>query len=265
MPGITVSHADSGLMHTRVARTRRVTPHMTRVTFAGGDLHRFGYQGFDHWFRLAIPVRAEDRLDALPQRFGFGGLLRYAALPRGTRPVIRNYTVRGYDGETGELDVDFLIHGTEGIAGPWAASVEPGAQVALIDQGCGWRQVPAEQHLLVADESGMPAVLGVLRDMPRDAHGHALIELFDPADAQEVEAPPGMTVHWLIRGPGDAPGTRALPVLRELPLSPSICAFAVGESALATGTRRHLVGEREVPRANVTFCGYWRLGRSAPG
>ena len=28
--------------------------------------------------------------------------------------------------------------------------------------------------------------------------------------------------------------------------------------SLATGTRRHLVNERGVPKANITFCGYWK-------
>ena len=100
--------------------------------------------------------------------------------------------------------------------------------------------------------------------MPRDATGHAIIELFDDQDAKDVDAPAGMTVHWLTRRPTDAPGTLALPALRELPLAPSLYAFAVGESALATGTRRHLVGERGIAKSDVTFCGYWRIGRASP-
>jgi NADPH-dependent ferric siderophore reductase len=39
-------------------------------------------------------------------------------------------------------------------------------------------------------------------------------------------------------------------------------AFAVGEQAVATGARRHLVNERGVPKKNVTFCGYWRRGQA---
>ncbi|GED97050.1 siderophore-interacting protein [Gordonia crocea] len=238
---------------------------MIRVTLGGGDLDRFEYTGFDQWFRLAIPVRDSDRLDNLPQRFGFGGLLKFMTLPKGTRPMIRNYTLRQYDPATGEIDIDFIVHGTEGVAGPWASSVEPGAQIALIDQGCGWAPVPAGKHLIVADESGMPAALGILRDMPRDADGDAIIELFDDRDRQDVDAPEGMTVHWVIRDPDSAPGTAALPALRELDLAPSLYAFAVGESAVATGVRRHLVNDRGVPKSNVTFCGYWRVGKASPG
>ncbi|UFU03756.1 siderophore-interacting protein [Ruania suaedae] len=264
MSNITVTHADSGLVPVEVARTARITPHMTRVTFTGPALAGFEFRGFDQWFRLAIGVHDDDRFDNLPDRFGIGGYLKYLALPKGTRPVIRSYTVRAFRPETLEMDVDFLVHGSEGIAGPWAAAVEPGAQAAFIDQGCGWKPVPADGHLLVADESGLPGVAGILRDMPRDAVGHALIELYDAADQQELQGPEGVEVHWLERDPGTAPGTVVLPVLAGLDLPvESLYAFAVGESAVATGARRHLVRERGIPKQNVTFAGYWKLGRTA--
>lgn len=264
MPNITITHADTGLMHTRVARSELVTPHMMRVTFAGGDLEKLDYQGFDQWFRLALAVRSDDRLDNLPAKFGVGGLLKFLTLPKGTRPVIRNYTIREFRPETAEMDVDFVIHGDSGVAGPWAASVEPGAEVANIDQGCGWAPVDAEQSVIVADESGLPAALGVLRDMPRDAVGHAVIEIFDERDRQDVDAPSGMTVHWLTRDAASDPGTLALPKLRALEVPASVYGFTVGESALIKAVRRHLVSDRGVPKSNVTFCGYWRIGKAAP-
>lgn len=40
-------------------------------------------------------------------------------------------------------------------------------------------------------------------------------------------------------------------------------AHAIGESALATGARRHLIQERGVPKRHVDFVGYWRQGRAA--
>src|SRR5699024_11314724 len=94
MSNSTVTHAPSGLVAAHVARTARITPHMTRVTFAGGDLARFNYRGFDQWFRLAIGVHHDDRFDNLPSTFGCGGQLKYPSLPKGTRPVAPHYTGR---------------------------------------------------------------------------------------------------------------------------------------------------------------------------
>jgi len=256
---IAVTHAPSGLVRTSVVRRALVTPHMVRVTFGGGDLESFVFQGFDQWFRLAIPVHEGDRLDNLPERYDLGGYLRYLTLPRGTRPVIRNYTARAYRADPAELDVDFVVHGTDGIAAPWAASAEPGAEIAFIDQGRGWKPVESDWLLLAADETGLPAVAGVLRDLPRDAVGHAFVELFDARDRQDLEAPAGVAVHWLARDPASAPGSELLPALRALSFPEGrVYAFAVGESAVATGVRRHLVSDRGIPKAAVTFCGYWK-------
>ena len=71
-------------------------------------------------------------------------------------------------------------------------------------------------------------------------------------------------MHWLERAPGAEPGSAALPALRALEMpAGSVQAFAVGESGLATGARRHLVGERGIPKSDVTFCGYWKRGVGA--
>ncbi|MFX4273607.1 siderophore-interacting protein [Propionibacteriaceae bacterium Y1685] len=264
MSNIAITHAASGLVHATVVRREQLSPHIVRVTFGGPDLARYDYKGFDQWFRLAIPVHADDRFDNLPQRFGMGGYLKYLTLPKGTRPEIRSYTTRAFRRDELELDVDFVVHGTEGVGGPWAASVEPGAEIGFIDQGCGWAPVPADWTLLIGDESGLPAVAGVLRDLPRDARGHALIEVFDARDQQELEAPENVTVHWLVRDPAAEPGAAVLPALRELDFPDGTpYAFAVGESGVATGARRHLVNDRGIAKTNVTFCGYWKRGRAA--
>lgn len=245
-------------------RAEQISPNFVRVTLAGGDLDTFEPLGFDQWFRLGIPVPDGIALDRLPERLDTRSYLRYMLLPKNTRPVIRNYTVREFrpDGPEGpELDIDFVVHGTEGVAGPWAVSARPGAQIAFIDQGCGWKPGVADHYLLVSDETGLPAVAGVLRDMPRDAIGNAVIEVADLADAQQTGAPNGMTVHWVVRQAGSRPGALALETAKSLELpagTPYV--FVVGESALATGLRRWAVSEVGVPKANVTFCGYWKLG-----
>lgn len=264
MTNIQVTHAASGLVLAEVVRTERVTPNMMRVTFGGDDLARYEFQGFDQWFRLALPVRGESGLERMPSKFDVGGYMKYLALPKSTRPVVRNYTVRAFRRDPLELDVDFVSHGDDGVAGPWAATVDPGARVAFIDQGCGFTNAPCDWNLIVADESGLPAAAGILRDLPRDARGHAIIELFDERDRQDVQAPEGITVQWLTRGHDDPPGTLALPALRALEFPEGTpYAFCVGEQALAAGARRNLVKERGIDKKHVTFSGYWRIGQSA--
>ncbi|QTX03824.1 siderophore-interacting protein [Agromyces archimandritae] len=255
---ITITHAETGVVTAEVVEARRISPNFVRLTLAGEQLADWRHVGFDQWFRLAVPTNDGTRFDNLSGTYDMAGYLRYLTLPRATRPVIRNYTVREFRAEAGELDIDFVVHGSDGVAGPWAAGLPLGAHVALIDQGAGFSPVDAARTLLVGDESAMPAVLGILRDLPRDTAGDALIELADEGDRQPDEAPDGVEVHWIVREPGQAPGVAALEHLRELAVDESVTAFAAGESKLATGARRHLVGERGVPKQAVTFCGYWR-------
>jgi len=263
MTNIAITHSEAGVIQATVVRREQISPHFVRVTLGGDDLKRFESQGFDQWFRLALPVDDATRFDNLPSKIDTKGYLKFLMLPKTTRPVIRNYTVRQYRAEPGELDIDFVVHGTEGVAGPWSLTAEPGDHVAFIDQGCGFRPVPADYTLLVADETGLPAVAGVLRDLPRDATGIAIIEIPDAADEQVTDAPDGFIVEWIVREHGARPGAAALEATKSLTLpagTPYI--FTVGESQLVTSVRRWAVSERGIPKANVTFCGYWKLGHS---
>lgn len=259
---LVITHADSGLVHARVERAEQISPHFVRVTIGGEDLSRFTWQGFDQWVRLAIPVADTAGLARMPDTFGMKGWLRYLAVPKGIRPAVRNYTLRQFRPDAAELDIDFVVHGTDGVAGPWAASARRGDELAFIDQGCGWRGLPSDWSLLVAEESGLPAAAGILRDLPRDARGHAILELPDAADRQEIAGPAGIEIHWITREAGATPGVPALEALRNLEFPEGTpYAFVVGERTLATSGRRHLVNDRGVAKEQVTFSGYWRIGK----
>ncbi|WP_427870308.1 siderophore-interacting protein [Leucobacter luti] len=262
---ITVDHATTGLVTAEVTAAEQISPTFMRLTIEGEELAEWRHLGYDQWFRLAIPVAGEaTRFDRLSQRFDMKGYLRYVSLPRATRPAIRNYTVREFDPASGRMLVDFVLHGADpahaGIAGPWAESRPVGARVGLIDQGCGYRHFEgAERVVLVGEETALPAVAGILRDLPRDAVGHAIIEVPDKADREELAGPEGVEVRWLIRTDERTPGAAALEELVGLAIpSGPLSAFVAGEQKLASGGRRHLVGECGFDKAAVDFCGYWR-------
>ncbi|ACZ29276.1 FAD-binding 9 siderophore-interacting domain protein [Xylanimonas cellulosilytica DSM 15894] len=257
----------TGLYAAEVQRTKQVTPHMVRVTLVGEDLGALPQRGFDHWFRLFLPSAGEQTDFArLPDRFGIGGYLKYLRTPAGTRPVCRSYTVREHRPELRELDIDFVAHGDTGVAGPWAQKAQPGERVVLLDQGVGFEPAPGTDfHLFAGDESALPAIGGILRDLPRDARGLAVIEVPDAADAQDVEAPDGVEVRWLPRtDPQARAGSLALAEVRAFtPADPAtLSAYLVGEQALPTEGRRHLVAHG-VPKDRITFIGFWRHGRTS--
>lgn len=254
-----------GLYAAEVLQTKKVTPHMVRVTVAGDDLKRLPQHGFDQWFRLFLPRPDGEttNFDAVPEKLGMIDYLKFMA--HGDRPPVRSYTVREHRPDLGEVDIDFVVHGDLGIAGPWAAQASAGEQVVLLDQGKGFDLAPdATFHLLAGDESALPAILGILRDLPKDAQGLAIIEVPGPADVQDVAGPDGVEVRWLSRADSsEQAGALALAEVRSFsPDEPaSLSAYLVGERTIPTEGRRHLVAAG-VPKSRITFVGYWRIGRA---
>ena len=247
-----------------VLRSERISPNFVRVTVAGEQLGPMPHVGFDQWFRLFLPQEQGETSFNLPNRADLIGYLKFLRMPEAIRPHLRNYTVREFRPERHELDIDFVVHGDEGVATRWATRTKAGDTVALLDQGRGFDHDPDAQHqLLVTDETGLPAVAGILRDLPRDARGTAYIEIPDADDAQETGAPEGFEVHWIVRGKGERPGIRALDAVKNwTPPAGSVQAYLVGEQALPTGARRWLVGERGLPKKSIQFSGYWKLGHA---
>lgn len=249
----------------QVARRARVSPHVIRVTLAGEELAQWPDHGSDHWFRLFLPREdGETDFAALPHQLGLFGYVKYKRIPETTRPILRNYTVRELRREQRELDIDFVVHGDEGPASRFAQTAALGTPVALLDQGEGFATASGTTfHLLASDETGMFGVVNILRDLPRDAQGLALIEIPDAADAQPVDPPEGVEVRWLVRTNGQVPGTVALTTLREVALADPATtnAYLVGEQTLPTEGRRALVAA-DLPKGNVTFVGFWRHGQA---
>lgn len=247
-----------------VVGTERISPNIIRVTLGGEQLQQLPDHGFDHWFRLFLPQEHGETSFDVPNRADMLGYLKYLRMPSATRPHLRNYTVRAFRPADRELDIDFVVHGDEGVATRWVQRTRAGDTVALLDQGRGYDYAPdTTYHLLAGDETALPAIAGILRDLPRDATGLAIVELPDPADAQPVGAPAGFEVRWLTREPGTRPGATALAEVQAWTTdSPAtVSAYLAGEQNLPVTGRRLLV-EAGVPKRRITFTGYWRLGKA---
>ncbi|MFI8633210.1 siderophore-interacting protein [Microbacterium sp. NPDC077663] len=254
------------LLHLSVLRTERLAAHWMRVTLGGGDVDRFTPRGFDQWFRLFLPIGGEAGLERIPAKANtLLGYLRYLRIPEGERPVMRNYTVRAYRAATtdagAEIDVDFVLHGHGDDAGPasgWAERAQPGESVVILDEGLGFNpDRGVDDVVLVADETGAPAVAGVLASLPSTATGVAIVEAPTADDVLPLEGPAGVEVRWLVREADAAPGAVALAELMRRPAASGAHHFIVGEQNLPTAARRHLVAQG-VDKSAISFIGYWR-------
>ncbi|WP_227979574.1 siderophore-interacting protein [Nocardia spumae] len=254
-----------------VLASKRISPNFVRVTVGGAELGDFTPMGFDQWFRLFLPRDGELQLPSAASNLWYA---QWLMMGKEHRPVVRNYTVRefrpagqGEFGETAELDIDFAMHGEDTPACDWAVNATPGTAVGLLDEGVMYRAPQRNSWALLAgDESALPAIAGILRSAPRELQGAVYVEITHPDDAQELGEPEGVQVNWLVRDePGAEVGSLALDAVRTAEIAASgVHAFLAGEQKLASGLRRHLV-ERGIAKADITFTGYWRFGKSAPG
>jgi NADPH-dependent ferric siderophore reductase len=104
-----------------VTATSWVTPTLRRVHLHSEDLSAFAESSFtDRYVKLVFPkpgVEYPDQIDVRALR---------GTLPPEDLPDVRTYTALNVDVGAGTIDIDFVVHGDEGIAGPWAQSAAVG-------------------------------------------------------------------------------------------------------------------------------------------
>ena len=249
------------LHRARVLRTDQLTPHMVRVVLGGEGLVEFAAGEYsDHYVKLVFPLPGV----SYPEPFDMAAIR--ADFPRDQWPRTRTYTVRSWDAAARELTVDFVVHGDEGLAGPWAAAAKPGEEIHLLGPGGAYLpEAGADWHLLAGDESALPAIAASLARMPEGARVHAFIEVAGPEERQELTVPAGAEITWLHRE-GALVGRKLVAAVRELDFPAGrVQAFVHGEAGFVKELRRLLRVERGIPREDLSISGYWRSGHDEDG
>src|ERR1700761_9602276 len=188
----------------------RLSPHTVRITAGGPGFDALRMNEFTDKYAKIIFV---DPGLGLTPPYDLAALRE--SLPPDRQPVTRTYTLRRADASRQELAIDFVVHGDEGIAAPWAAHAEPGDILTMSGAGGAYRPDPASDwHLLAGDESALPAICSALEALPRDARGVAYLETSDPGEYLDAKLPGGVEVVWLHRPhPGSQPRLLADAVL----------------------------------------------------
>ncbi|GAA2592503.1 siderophore-interacting protein [Streptomyces axinellae] len=247
--------------HARVVRTERLTPHMVRVVLGGESLTGFPAGEYtDHYVKLLFPRPDVD----YGEPFDMARIR--ADLPRDQWPAMRTYTVREWDPAVLELSIDFVVHGDEGLAGPWALAAAPGDEVRFLGPGGAYApSTEADWHLLAGDESALPAIAAALARIPEGAPVRAFIEVAGPEEELELPPVPGAEIVWLHRGASRV-GEHLTEAVRDLDFpTGQVHAFVHGEAGFVKELRRHLRLERGIAREQLSISGYWRLGADEDG
>jgi NADPH-dependent ferric siderophore reductase len=186
-----------------------------------------------------------------------------AGAPEGERPKVRTYTVREWDADRGLLTIDFVVHGDEGIAGPWAAGAEVGDSIGLRGPGGGYAPDPnADWHLMAGDTSVIPAISTSLSWIAAGVPVHVVLQVHGPEEEVELTSPGDLEVHYLHGGADDG----LAEAIAALDFPPGEAhAFLHGEATSVRLARRHLVVDRGIPAAALSASGYWKRALTDEG
>ncbi len=228
-----------------VTRVEKIAAHMIRVTL-GGDLEGFTSLGFDDHVKLFFPTGAIGA-DGQPEMES------------------RDYTPRRYDPSANTLEIDFVIHDA-GPATRWAEQVQAG-QTLRIGGPRGSFVIPAtfDWHLLIGDDTGLPAIARRLAELPAGTRAVVLVEVDRAADQISFESAANVTVTWVHRNGAEAGATDVLSkALKSLNLPRGdYYAWVACESLTAKALRAQLIADHGANPKWMRAAGYWRRGAVA--
>jgi len=249
-----------------VAAVDDMSPHLRRVTFVAPRIAEAVTAGPDQRIKvlLAPPNGSAIKLPSGPEWYA-----EWCAQPVDERFIMRTYTVRALRPEVAELDVEFVLHGVNGPASAWVSQARVGDAVGLLlpfavdttsIKGLlhsGVDYVPpasSVRRILVADETALPAVAGILEELPADVHATVFIAVPDAADVRPLPGTADIT--WITDG-------SLLEALKSatLPFDADY-AWVAGESSMIKSVRRHLVNVVGMPKTSISFQGYWKRGEA---
>ena len=227
-----------------LAARQWLTPSYVRVRLEGADLRGFDSPGADDHIRIFFP-------DAPP-----ASVEELRAAPS------REYTPLAWDGDEGWLDLEFAVHGAEGVAAPWAAPAELGA-VAGVGGPRGSMIVTGRPDgwLLAGDETAVPAMRRFAHLMDADAVGRVLVEVVDAAHELPIETPAGVTVEQVHRGasaPGSALAARLDALGPDDRPAGAVFGFVAAEQSIVKPGRALLLDRWGLEADRVVVKGYWK-------
>lgn len=217
---------------------QQLSPHLMRITLAGPAVTEMATWAPDQRVKLFFPAA-----DGSPARLsqGEGWYARFRSMLVDRRPAMRTYTIRHLRAESGEVDIDFVLHGETGPASRWALRSQLGESMQILAPdsrfsaqeagGFEWKPPQAlKQLLLVADATALPAAMGILEELAALAEPpqtQAFFEVDSREDMLAVPDWPGLSVQWLIRDHAAA-GTLMVEAVRQATLP--VDASSVGQA-----------------------------------
>lgn len=241
-----------------ILRRVQLTPHMIRLTLGGQNMEGFESHIVDEHVKLIFPDPDTGELRVPEQDDD------HLHWPK-PRPVTRDYTVRRYDPDAGEFDLDFVVH-DHGTASDWAAEAPIGTPIWVVGSPRGVVIPDAfTGQAYFGDETALPAIARRLEELPPHITGFAVIEVGSAEDEIPLTAPSGVEIRWLHRNGAEPDTTTLLADAAEtinIPRDGYSYVWAAGE-ATSLKPLRKWIKAAGLGKHSSDVDGYWKRGEKS--
>ena len=226
-----------------VTKCKQLTKNMLRLTLQGEALSSFPDDAEGGYFK-----------------FAFDG-------PDTDKPIMRTYTVSKYRADQHEIDVDFMLHTSaggamDGVAAPWASQATVGDKVSIFGPGLAtFINTQADWFLLAADMTALPALTANLARLPQSARGHLVVEILSDEDQQDLPAPNGMEIHWVVNPSAGSDTSPLYDAICKLPWQDGqVAIWAACEFKTMKKIRQYFRSDKAVEKSHLYISSYWKQG-----
>ncbi|MCV9919793.1 siderophore-interacting protein [Pseudomonas sp. BT-42-2] len=186
-----------------------LSPSLCRYVFSGEEVRLMSTLAPDQRVKVFFPSPSGQ-----PPKLPKDGQWQQARrnLAAAHMPPMRTYTIRSLDRETGEVAIDFVLHGVNGPASAWATQARIGDCLQMVAPNLVYRGDPGgyewkppqavKRVLVVGDETALPAITGILEQLAEtqpELPVEVFIEVPLQADCLALSYSPATRLHWLPR------------------------------------------------------------------
>jgi NADPH-dependent ferric siderophore reductase len=238
-----------------VRHVEHLSPRMVRVRLGGRDLEGLIVAQPAASVRL-LPSPGAHQL-VIPTWNGNEFLL-----PNGRRPTLRTFTPRRVAPETLELDLEIVIH-SRGLASQWEEAAGRGEPAAISGPGRGLPSIPMRpRSCWPVTRPRSPPSASCSKPCPAETPAQVYIEVANPDARLALPDHPGAIVALCDLPSAASPGDALVAAVGGASLGADTRVWVTGEAGAVERIRRHLSGDRGLPRLHAWVRGYWKHGRS---
>lgn len=181
--------------------------------------------------------------------------------------ISRVYTIRSFNRDTHEVEIDLIEHEDESPAMKWVHSAEVGSTIQIIGpRPHFFPNFEEKKHVLMfADETALPAIYSILLHWQDEISADIFIDSSEPNILSYFPSHKMVRMHLLQRERPDQAGKMGLllKAAYQFHHTDHITVWAACERNEARAIRKFFLDEKLMDKKDVMVTGYWNLGVSS--